>query len=109
MQMYCACDRETAVKRNSATYGAGVEGATLIGQLFDRFEEPSAFARWDTPLLRVNVHDDSPPVAAIETALFGVVPPPPNLSTVVVRALLPCLWRLLSFCLHSNFNFKLCF
>lgn len=54
-----------------------------LTELYDRFEEPDSFARWDKPLFRVNPIDSNPPSEQILSSLLDGTAPPPNLSTQI--------------------------
>lgn len=45
--------------------------ADLLENLIFRFEEPSAFSRWDSPLFTLPVSDPEPPAEAIFEAIVG--------------------------------------
>ena len=79
--MYCSGNLTDAQNRNVSSFQSYLP--SHLSELYDRFEEPDSFARWDKPLFRVNPTDSNPPSAQILSSLFDGIAPPPNLSTQI--------------------------
>lgn len=64
--------------------GAVPYTAATFRALCDRYEEPNASCRWDSPLFTVQPDDERPDLAGIYVALFESKTPKSNKSTITV-------------------------
>ncbi|WAR29383.1 KTI12-like protein [Mya arenaria] len=80
-EIFCDTNRDVASEWNMARPDEERYSQDIFDGLVQRFEEPKANNRWDSPLFVVQ-KDDALPFEAIVDALLRRKAPPPNASTL---------------------------
>lgn len=79
----CLISHEQVLTRNNRSQVPC--GGTLLEELINRYEEPNAQTKWDSPLMTLGP-EDTLPFAEISKILGGGARKPPSLATQIINA-----------------------